>query len=109
MTPTLGQPLTFTHALHRTIAGTDPARPLRKVWEPRPASWHVPRTTTLHGIIIGIRTLADGEFATAGGPYDPPEEVFISTDHYTAYLVAYDLRRKPVYVLPEHATLEEHQ
>lgn len=104
MTPTLGQPVTFTHSLHRRFEGTDPHRRARKVWEPRPVSWTVPGADTLTGILVGMRTLADGEFRDVGwgGPFDVPEQAFVSTHHFTAYLVAYDLRRKPVHVLPEH-------
>ncbi|WXW93182.1 hypothetical protein SEA_BRAYBEAST_46 [Arthrobacter phage BrayBeast] len=50
------------------------------------------------GIIVGKRTLSNGyrEYHyDAGYEYGPAE-------HFTAYLVAFDLRRKPVHVLPEH-------
>lgn len=58
------------------------------------------RTGSGQGIIIGKRTLSDGDTLynyDVGNEYRPFR-------HYTAWLVAYDLRRKPVHVLPHHLT-----
>lgn len=52
------------------------------------------------GIIIGKRTLANGY---ANYDYDSGT-TFEPDQHVTAYVIAYDLHRKPVYVLPEHIT-----
>jgi hypothetical protein len=57
----------------------------------------------MEGVIVGWRTLANGR-VTYGNDWDGSDQ-FRPTEHFKAYLVAYDLRRKPVYVLPEN--LEE--
>lgn len=55
------------------------------------------------GIIVGKRTLSHGD-TTYYGDYSE----YVPRKTFTAYLVAYDLQRKPVHVLPEHITpLEE--
>ncbi len=51
------------------------------------------------GVIVGWRTLSNGK-VTYGNDWDGSDE-FRPTEHFKAYLVAYDMRRKPVYVLPE--------
>lgn len=61
-----------------------------------PARWNKGYMT---GIIVGWRTLANGK-VTYGNDWDGSDE-FRPTEHFKAYLVAYDMRRKPVYVLPE--------
>lgn len=58
------------------------------------------RTGSGQGIIIGKRTLSDGD---VDYHYDAGNE-FVPTRHYPAWVVAYDLRRKPVHVLPHHLT-----
>lgn len=98
---TLGQPVTFTRHLRRRYEHMDDsAHEGRKVWstegypgDPEPA----PRP----GIVIGVRTLADGVNAYNG--YDVPIR-FRPTRHFTAYLIAHHLRHKPLLVLPEHLT-----
>jgi hypothetical protein len=57
------------------------------------------------GIIIGKRTLTEGNVASAQegdgwGTYTVT--TYEKTRHFTAWLVVKDLRSKPVYVLPEH-------
>ena len=54
----------------------------------------------VEGIVIGVRTLNDGWVSYAGEStsYRPKE-------WYPAYIVAYDLRRSPVIVLPEDCEL----
>lgn len=52
------------------------------------------------GIIIGIRTLRDGHTVYVG--YDGGNEAsFICDKTFKAYLVAIDMKRNPVYVLPK--------
>lgn len=52
------------------------------------------------GIVIGKRTLANGYVN-----YDYDEgTTFEPESHLIAYVIAYDLHRNPVYVLPEHIT-----
>lgn len=48
------------------------------------------------GIITGKRTLANGNISY----YDHGSN-FVMKEHFEAYIVTFDLRRKPVYVLPE--------
>lgn len=102
----LGQPITFTHSLHRRFHPSAPYS--RKRWDVKPVlclPFTGPRlgVERLDGIVVGIRTLANGELLP-GGWEDP--DTFRPTEYFTAYLVAYDVRRKPVYVLPEHITQE---
>lgn len=94
----LGTPVTFDHALSRTDITN--SKPHRREWQPYRA---ILRT----GVIVGIRTLANG--IVYWGSYDEPTE-FHPTDYVRAYLVAFDLRRNPVHVQPEHVTIltEEH-
>lgn len=57
------------------------------------------------GVIVGKRTLSDGHYDYG---YSDEPGTYSPTRHFTAYLIAFDLRRKPVHVLPEHITpLEE--
>lgn len=53
------------------------------------------------GVIVGWRTLSDGRVDF--GYYDEPSE-YMPTRHFKAYLVAFDMREKPLYVLPEDLT-----
>lgn len=52
------------------------------------------------GVIVGKRTLSDGNVTYYG---DAPGE-YVPSKTFTAWLIAYDLQRKPVHVLPEHIT-----
>lgn len=54
------------------------------------------------GIIVGKRTLSNGNIRVSYG-YDG-ETVYEPKEHFQAYMVAFDLRRKPVFVLPKHLT-----
>lgn len=63
-----------------------------KVWRSNP---YAKRGTTQTGVIAGVRTLADGY---ASWPYSDEPIVFYPESHFPAYLVAFDLRRKPVYL-----------
>jgi hypothetical protein len=96
--PRLGAKVTFS-------------RTLRRVWFP-PASgpsskatkrWVSTRTPVKAGIVIGLRTLANG---TVQGGYDEPIE-FHATEHVTAYLIVFDIRRKPVLVPPVHVEWDD--
>lgn len=93
----LGQPVRFFETLTRRY---QPAAPRSKrVWESdRYHSTATAATGRAEGIIVGIRTLSDGE--CDDGYYDNPT-IYYPTRTFTAYLVAYHLRRKPVLVLPE--------
>ena len=51
-------------------------------------------------IVIGIRTLANGETEWLG----EGGLLFVASDRFEAYLVATDLRSAPFYVLAEHIT-----
>jgi len=84
----LGTRVTFKRPLRRArvLANMN-----RKVWEPDP--W---KTGTYGGIVVGLRTLSDGETTDwESGSYRPSR-------HFRAVLVAEGLHRKPVLVLPEN-------
>ena len=49
----------------------------------------------IEGIVIGKRTLCNGEV------YYDPNPVFLPKEHFTAYLVSVNINENPVYVLPE--------
>lgn len=53
----------------------------------------------MEGVIVGERTLANGNLIYGNG-YDIID-VFRPTEHFKAYQVAFNIRQKPVYVLPE--------
>jgi hypothetical protein len=96
---TLGQRVRFQHSLHRRTKfwGVDTAQ-FDKFW----TTMLYPPSTRTHGgegIIIGKRTLSNGNNHYNG--YDEPI-VYEPKERFTAYLVAFDLQRKPVHVLPEH-------
>lgn len=50
------------------------------------------------GVVVGERILANGTVEYGG--WDGSTE-FYPTGHFKAYLIAFDMRRKPVYVRPE--------
>jgi hypothetical protein len=54
--------------------------------------------TPREGVIVGVRTLANGDVEYGG--WDATT-TFHPTEHFKAYLVAFDMRKNPVYVLPE--------
>lgn len=86
-----GQQVVFSRPLVRRAHRKQQGRPAR-TWVP-----NMYDDTRRTGIVVGIRTLADGEVEYN---YDEPT-VFYPTRHFRAYLIATDLRRKPVLVLPE--------
>lgn len=53
-----------------------------------------------NGIIIGVRTLQNG-YVIYESVDDGYAKVFICEEMFKAYLVAVDLKRNPVYVLPK--------
>jgi hypothetical protein len=111
LTPvSLGQRVTFTWILkryteHRPIEGDRYGRTSRwKVWKNHSYPG-MPEPAPQHGIIIGVRHLANGRAEyehEVGVVWDPCD-----AERLTAYLVAFDLRRKPVLVLPEHLTIDQ--
>lgn len=104
MTPTLGQPVTFTHHLERrTREHPGTYSRVTRAWEPVDAYPVTGQRGPVPGVIVGVRTLANG---TVHYLVEDPT-VFIPQEYVTAYLVAYHLRRAPLYVLPEHTTLED--
>ena len=103
---TFGEHVTITHRLVRRVKY--PGSYIRlKVWEPEGSTvrhrgmFQPPEVVAepIPAIVIGIRTLADGE--TSWGSEDEPI-AFIPQKRFKAYLVATDLRSAPFYVLPEH-------
>lgn len=102
----LGDRVTFTHTLHRRGRGL-PERAwtiVRKEWTVEDYDGHTPPPNPREGLVIGKRTLVNGDRDYLGF-----EEGygFIPREYVTAYVVAYDMRRKPVYVLPEHLAPKE--
>jgi hypothetical protein len=71
--------------------------PVRKEWGK--TEWGK-RGDVRHGLIIGVRTLSNGVIEWN---YEEPIQ-FYPDLYFTAYLVAFDLRRKPVYLLPDDVT-----
>jgi hypothetical protein len=71
--------------------------PVRKEW--RKTQWGK-RGDVRHGLIIGVRTLSNGVIEWN---YEEPIQ-FYPDLYFTAYLIAFDLRRVPVYLLPDDVT-----
>lgn len=79
---------------------------IRKVKVSRRTKWNrysLGRVVVTTGIVIGKRTLREGtsEFAEYGSHFCP------EGDPISAYLVAYDMRRKPVFCLPDQIVRAE--
>lgn len=91
----LGDRVTFTRELERRT-NTDWSR---RTWEPKDAH-EEPR----EGIIVGRRMLNNGVFQKEDDSNWEGADAFHyrTTQTFMAYLIAYDLRRKFVYALPEH-------
>jgi hypothetical protein len=100
--PTFGQRIRFDRAdvRQRTTSSyqSNGRGGWMKEWAKR--SWSKPGQ--LEGILIGIRTLSNG-WVTYGDEFTPTR--YEAVDHFTAYLIAYDTRRSPVYLLPEDCEL----
>jgi hypothetical protein len=98
---TLGQRVRFAEHIKRTAKDwQDHASPDR-YWTGE--SYPGARYSGGEGIIIGKRTLSDGDVMNLG----EDGNVYCPTRHFTAYLIVTGLRSVPVHVLPEHITLLE--
>ena len=99
----LGQRVTYTEHLRRRFAQPGEFKMGDKIW----SNNHGPLYREGHrwpggeGVIVGKRTLSNGNLRWLG---EEGGNSYISTESFTAYLIAYDLHRKPVHVLPEHIT-----
>lgn len=104
MTFKLGDGVTFSHHLKRVTStrfdADEPSAYRRsktiKAWK------RVDFLVEGRGVVVGKRTLANGERYYIG-----PDEgsTFVPEEYVHAYLVSFDMRRKPVYVLAEDLTL----
>lgn len=94
----LGQPVEFTWTLSRAERSSTLVRGWEKVWVTERWPGQAPPPSR-RGIVVGVRTLADGLVIWNGG--DGQGE-WRPTRHFGAYLVAYSRRRKLVRVLPQH-------
>jgi hypothetical protein len=93
----LGAPVTFDYSdilRRQQISPYDHRSPIRKDW--RKVKWGT-RGDVRSGVIVGVRTLANG---TLHWYSDEPIQ-FYPDLYFTAYLVAFHLRRKPVFLLPD--------
>lgn len=94
---TLGAKVRFRRTLRRKYRPAAPRS--RRIWEPTPLEpWALTKAKTLEGIVVGRRTLHNGD--VDDGYYDTPS-VFYPTESVLAVLVAWRIDRKPVLVLPE--------
>jgi hypothetical protein len=102
-TPTgvkLGEQVHFDYSdilRRQSVTPYDTRQPMRKEW--RKTQWGK-RGDVRHGLIVGVRTLSNGVIKWN---YEEPIQ-FYPDLHFTAYLVAFDLRRKPVFLLPDDVT-----
>jgi monoamine oxidase len=108
----LGQRVRFTRPMARRPVGGrnitvteglgdrtwERERFINRAWEPDP---YAPER---EGIIIGKRTLSNGHHYWESEGYGEGYWINEPAEHFTAYLIAFDLHRKPVHVLPEHIT-----
>lgn len=97
----LGDRVRFTR--HLTRRSTAWRAGVTKAWESK-AYPGQPEPEPREGIVIGIRTLSNGRFDWSG--YEDPG-LYTPTAFFKAYLVAFDMRRNPVLVLPEHLELSD--
>lgn len=94
----LGERVTFTHVILRD-----------KEWVKQKGTvctW-VPYEAPGEGFIVGWRTLSNGtieEYREGDGYFGTVhvENRWYGSDYFRAYIVTTDLRRNPVWVLPEH-------
>lgn len=104
---TLGQPVMFTNPLERRVGEYERTNGTSR----EPKTWEPPKTyppghplfdyrdrVPVRGVIVGKRTLADGYRI-----YNGPDEglAFTPTSRFPAYMVAFDMNRKPALVRPE--------
>jgi len=91
----LGERVLFAHSLERVSKPVSADRRIgrsriRKEWERKRHYGEIRK-----GIVIGVRTLGDGEREWDG------DGITFSTDHtFRAFIVVTDLRRRPLFVLP---------
>lgn len=92
-TPTLGQKVRFSIHLERdwrVPTGENAwGRFAMKVWQ-------AVAGPIREGIVVGVRTLSNGK-RDMGEDYAN----YTAKEHFKAYIVAYDMRRKPMMVRPE--------
>lgn len=96
----LGERVHFDHSdilRRQSVTPYDTKQPMRKEW--RKSQWGK-RGDVRHGLIVGVRTLSNGTITW----FSDEPIVFHPEMYFTAYLVAYDLRRNPVYLLPDDVT-----
>lgn len=91
----LGDRVLYTHVLGRSKSGS------ARVWNA-----HKCRATV--GIVCGKRTLSNGTVEAyrefdGYGSFTVSHE-YCPSEHFQAYLIAYDLRSKPVLVHADHVT-----
>lgn len=100
MIPRLGAPVMFLHGnrLRRSYRSMSPHP--RKEWQRVKHDGG----DAVQGILVGVRTLSDGINVYYG--HDEPIE-YRPDKHFTVYVIAYDLRRVPVLVLPQDVHLIE--
>lgn len=99
---TLGQRVAYSEHIRRRASRPGESGGPDKIWSNNPG----PGLDDQHwpggkGIIVGKRTLSNGNTRWMG---EDAGYIYDSLEHFTAYLIAYDLQRKPVHVLPEHIT-----
>lgn len=96
----IGQRVVFTHPLVRQSTWDKDSRRSGRTWQPHPYTPLAEQEQ--EGIIIGKRTLANGDC-------DPWEEevgvIFHPKEHFPAYLIATDLHRNPSTVRVENVKL----
>jgi len=91
----LGERVAFTKTLSRTRRWDDKKRVNVKRWEYFESPWLTYPERI--GVIVGVRVLSNGEVSYDGDGI--PE--YGAAHHFTAYVIAYDLRRAHVLVRPE--------
>lgn len=101
-TLSLGQPVTFSHTLGRHSEWVQGEGTVR-TWLPTPLAGS--------GVIVGWRTLSNGTIEAyrendGYGNWIHVSNEWRGSDYFRAYLVAFDLRSKPIFVLPEHVAVE---
>jgi len=106
----LGQRVRFDHHLVRQREWHPPNR-TERWWHPTPTLWmngaqHDIARHPMEGIVVGLRRLQDVTVAmrTIGSlwdSYDEEADVRVKKSHAAA-LIAYDLRRAPIYALVKH-------
>jgi hypothetical protein len=91
----LGDRVKFTHTLERRRAWIHGKHPdtghHENTWQPQNAPYG-----RFGGLIVGRRTLADGDVTGWEARY------FTATRRFRAYLVSWHIDKRPVWVLPEH-------